>query len=174
MHGALANTSFPLKRNHLDRFIRFCTAPPCAQHRQTDHATSEKCRKEPHLSTRCRRCGLIIFSVQGVTKRQPNYRSQTYTATFVVYRRYLGRQCFKSALYQYTKHAQRFLLKCREPLHVNIQCRHHPACNSAMRLNRVPVVYVRAMYLKQQLSFTCIVLRRINKSVSSLPRRFST
>jgi len=40
-------------KRHLDRFTRFCTAHPCAQHtdthRHTDHATCDICRNKPHL-----------------------------------------------------------------------------------------------------------------------------
>ena len=44
---------------HLDRFSRFCTAHPCARHRQTDTQTTLQATSSnrPHLCSACRRRG---------------------------------------------------------------------------------------------------------------------
>jgi len=54
IHGSLSQRP----KRHLDRFSRVCTAHPCVQHTDTNHATCDICRYEPHLCTACRRCGL--------------------------------------------------------------------------------------------------------------------
>jgi len=39
-----------IPKRHLDRFTRFCTAPPeCPTHRHTDHATCYICHNRSHL-----------------------------------------------------------------------------------------------------------------------------
>jgi len=68
MYGSIdPHESPPPRKRHLDRFSRFCTAHPSAQHRHTGTHTTLRatsvaiCRIS---GTACRRCGLVIISLE--------------------------------------------------------------------------------------------------------------
>jgi len=55
----LGPTSVSPNKQHLNRFSRFRTAHPCAQHTQTDTQTT-LCSNRPHQCNVCRRCSLKL------------------------------------------------------------------------------------------------------------------